>query len=1716
MKKRIMAFFVTLSLVLQCIAIPLVIETKAGDNESYAVAIPIVEKETLDDELLYSQKLSNFTTAFDYLETETSGFKLSYDYDNSLKKTIYFENFEDYSGDFATIQMENHGMVASVPDWETFKIAEVENDFSVTAFIALQNRDWGQMKLYLKEDLYLSLVGNEHGESALFLQLINRGSVISSFDLNSIAGNLHLIDSGSYIKVFVENAVVKVALSTDSTVSDDETVLKTELPADNFTAKNSIGIWQGNTGLYFDDVTIIDLTKSGYETEVTETYTYKEIYSENFDSDSAIAPENTTLVDDGNGGKRLLSAHWIGEALICNLSKNYSLEFSAFSKNLDWDNKFITLGNGIELHISGKMISTDGLYALRLLKDGTEIAKDTCGKYACEANNYFRIVYNNGLIEVYVSSSNKFTEPVLTATVDTSADSSEKSFKVYGGENLYIDNISVKDLDDYTVDVNTKTTGKYGAVQFKDGKIFVLEVNGSTETEKASADFPLEKGKKYRFAISRDKDKVCVSVDEKTILTADVCYDSENYMGELILNTSADISNIDVYDSGRITFTDGEAILNSYALSDEISTLAKSTNGNTLKFENNIISADITDVNGTVNSSAWLDEEAGDMVIEFDIIANRSDWVEDRFYFSVPGKINPVSGENYQWEPEKLYKNGYSLKFGAEGENSLYYNSDSLTGGVVKRLSSDNVSISEYWGNTTKTVRIVRKVGEIKVYLYNADEQPVLIEKITDTDHLKGNIYWYHRQGSSQISNISVFDTENYEIIIKDDSEGGDTSSDDTSSDDTSSDDEIIDDGKTELLKFYDTKKTDEKFIVNEPAVYEIEGPWYKITNPHANAMYLEKSFIDDVKVSDMDMSFTYYASGYWMTNEFYFGSKDKYGDGGFVLRVRGEGIAGDSGYNIELLKRNNGEYEQLDTANIPNITDGAYCFHITVKDGNITVNIRAKNANEEDAYILKGKSDGVYGGIYMYMYDDCTVRLRDIVIYKGTDTENAEKPDLSIEKETLLETDFSDGKAPVELFKEDTGVTLEIAEEKLHFNTNGNNYMQIGGFIKDDWLEDFTVEFDYLGHRGDWNIDRFGWHTERKDGDLYNSVYLLVLGSEVASDKNHSENYAKVEGANVQLISSQLGEKKCIGYASIPEINDGDEYTFRIAVNGGNVSVWIWEKGKDMPEKSTIEAFEPHPALSYGDFFVHAWSSDFSLDNMRIVNCADYSLLKGNGIVENKIPVFDGKTELLKFYNAEKTDEKLFVNEPATYEIEGPWYKVTNIHANAMYLEKSFIEDIKVSDMDMSFTYYASGYWMTNEFFFGSTDKYGRNGFVLRLRGEGTAGDNGYNVELLMNDNGKHKQLSTANIPNLTDGAYCFHITIKDGNITVNIRVKNAKEEDAYILKGESQGVYGGIYMYMYDDCIVRLRDIVIYKGTDIENAEKPDLSVKKETLLETDFSDGKAPVELFSEKDTGVTLEVAEEKLHFTTNSNHYMQIGGFVKNDWLEDFTAEFDYLGHRGDWNIDRFGWHTERKDGDLYNSVYLLVLGSEVVSDEKHAENYAKVEGANLHLISSQLGEKKCIGYASIPEISDGREYTFRIAVEGGNISVWAYPMGEQMLEKAVIKAFEPHPALSYGDFFVHAWCSDFSLDNMKIVNYADYTIPELVIRKDKEIGEIFRVDRIYEKIKEDKEEIIDKKPVVVEEKEFPILLVVIPAAVLSVAAIVFFIILIMKKRYKKI
>ena len=300
-----------------------------------------------------------------------------------------------------------------------------------------------------------------------------------------------------------------------------------------------------------------------------------------------------------------------------------------------------------------------------------------------------------------------------------------------------------------------------------------------------------------------------------------------------------------------------------------------------------------------------------------------------------------------------------------------------------------------------------------------------------------------------------------------------------------------------------------------------------------------------------------------------------------------------------------------------------------------------------------------------------------------------------------------------------------------------------------------------------------------------------------------------------------------------------------------------------------------------------------------------------------------------------------------------------------------------------------------------------------------------------------------------------------------------------------------------------------MIYDGADISKAAKPDKSTSKKTLVNADFSDGKSPVEFYDNEETGVKLDIDDEtgKLHFNTNHNNYMQID----DEWLEDFTAEFNYLGHRGDWNITRIGWHPTRKSGDLYNGIWLAVLGNEVAANEDNPFNYAKEKGANIQLISSSFGQQKTLATASIPEINEKREYRFRITVEGAKITVWAWIANEDMPAKPLFTATEENPVLCYGDIWVHAWCSDFSLDNIKILNWADYSIPKATSNLSKPIGEIMRVDRIYEKtdMKNDKPN-TDVKPV--PKKGFPWAMVIIPIAAVLTSGVI---ILIIAKRRKK-
>ena len=1233
MKKKLLVFILAVVVLITSTTATLIITNAAGESDAYSVANPVNKLSAVTgNETLHSEKLSNFTAAFDYTpNTGDAKLSLRYDYDSTLKKTAVNEDFESYDVDdkvFGNMTVVNggaRGLIGKFAGWKEGTVTFFKGtDYDATFWISQDNSDWSKMNIKVKDGVQFVYRGAKHGGESNTIWLVNTDTDVNYakfFTDEEILASFNLKDYGYdynqgeiYYRVTVTKDNIKMYISPADNFDGLEPVIDYTLPEELAKEESELTFSSGDTdngpavnSMFIDDLKITDLTKDGYET-VTETIRnyekYEKVFEEDFEDETAGEAVYGTTAVIKSGENNVLDfgkdAWNVKHTIAENLPQNSSIVFHIWGQNPDWDNIHIYINDDLQIQFTGSKKNNPQSYTAKLMKDGEIYATANTFGNLSGNGKYIRIDNQDGLISVYINTVNDFEDavPVISKQVRDLSDTCRLYIHKEGNSGCRIDNIAVYDFGSYTEETVKVHSGEYGMVTLDNAKVAANEVKGTELSEIKSSELKLKVGEMYRISVLRDRTNLIVNVDGKEALKATVPYDTNNFFGEVALAVEgAAVENVEVYDSGRITFEDRGAVLSPYGISDNISILAKSSEKNKLEQFGTDLNAvvDASQTNSAINTTAILTEDAGDLVFDYFIKDGRSDWINDTVFIGVPGEITNDDGHGYQYAPSELYRNGYAVEFGAYAATSPYYNIYNVVNGASSSVKRRSDPIEYHWGSSAGHVRIERKGNNIRVYMAMVGDELELVDEIKTDKHLLGNVYWYHRQANANMMNIKAYDTANR----IDYTAGAGASAD-----------------ATRLVAFYSTTKTDKDILIEESeSTYEKVGPWYYIKNPHRNATYLKQSLTGDVTLSNMDMSFEFYGGGYWMTNTFYFASSNKYGTTSYALTIKGDGTAGLSADKANLILSRNyyGKSVRLAAAKVPRLTNGAFKFHITIDNGKIKVMVKAKNAPDSEATVLEGDSGGldIRGGVYMYMYDDCYTRLKDIVIYNGVDTSKAEQPDLTIAKKTVLSNDFEDAdNIPVNQYKnEKTGAfVLHDAESgMLQFNTNHNNYIQSAILPTDDWLEDLTIQFDYLGHRGDWNINFFAWHCARKSGDRYSSLYLAVLGNNVANNAEAGDNIAKEKGANVQLIASEFGKKTCLGWASIPDINAGRQHSIRITQEGGLTKVWVWPSNEDMPTEPAITATNYHPELCYGGFFVHSWCGNFSIDNIEILNYANY-----------------------------------------------------------------------------------------------------------------------------------------------------------------------------------------------------------------------------------------------------------------------------------------------------------------------------------------------------------------------------------------------------------------------------------------------------------------------------------------------------------------------------
>lgn len=1236
MKKKLLAVVLAIVMIVSCTTAVWMVSTNAASG-AYSVANAVAHLDSVTGvQTLHSEKLSNFTAAFDYIpNTDDAALKFRYDYDSTLKKTAVNEDFESYApGDKAynTITVSagsGRGMIGSVGQWQEGAVTFFNGtDYDATFWMHQNNGDYGRMNIKIKDGIQFIFRGVKHSGDENTIGLYK-----SSVTVNNNPAAADLLDSFSlkdygysynqgkvYYRITVTKDNIKMYISPVNDFDGLEPVIDYTLPEELAKEESELTFSQGNTGLLIDEIKIIDVTKDGYETntETVRTYEkYEEVLSEDFEDDTAVEAVSGAANVIKNGENNVLDfgdkAWNVKHSINEELPKNSSIVLHVHGGNPDWENIHIYFNDQFKVQFTGARKNNPKVYTAKLMK-GNEVyaTANTFGNLTTGGGTYIRIDNQDGLVSLYVSANGNFENatPFIQQQIHGYSDKGRLYIHKEGNAQFRVDNIKVYDFGGYTEDTITTFNGEYGVVQFQNDKVTAYEVNGTDFEEIKASNLEFKAGQKYRVAILRDRTNLTVTVDGKEILKTAVEYNTANHLGEIAVEVGeGTIENLDVYDSGRITFDDRGAVLVPFDLAENIGILATSHKENKVEKSKNDINLSIAadsvpnylgkTGNASVNTSAILAEEVGDLVLDFYIKDGRNDWVEDSIMFGVPDKITFDEVYGYQHDPWGLYKSGYALRFTTGAVNattkSYNYNLCEINGGAISSIKKRTDPIDYHWGSSAGHVRIERKGDTVRVYTAPIGEALTLIDEVKAEKYLLGNVYWYHRLANANMMNIRAYDTANR--------------TDHTAGDGANAE-------PTRLVAFYSTTKTDKDILIEESqSTYEKIGPWYYIKNPNRNATYLKQSLTGDVELTNMDMSFEYYGGGHWMTNTFYFASSNKYGTTSYALTIKGNGTAGLSADKCNLILTRNyyGKSVVLGKATVPNLTVGVFKFHITINNGKINVLCKPKNAPDSEGTVLSGDSGGfdIRGGVYMYLYDDCYARLKDIVIYNGVDTKNAEQPDLSTPKETVLKNDFEDANnIPVKQFKDEkSGRFVQHNADKgmLQFNTNHNNYIQSAIEPVNDWLEDLTIQFDYLGHRGDWNMNFFAWHCSRKSGDRYSSLYLVVLGNNVAGNANAGENIAKVKGANVQLVASEYGKKTCLGWAALPDINGGRQHSIRITQEGGLTKVWVWPKEMDMPTEPTFVATNYHPELCYGGLFVHSWCGNFSIDNLEILNYPNY-----------------------------------------------------------------------------------------------------------------------------------------------------------------------------------------------------------------------------------------------------------------------------------------------------------------------------------------------------------------------------------------------------------------------------------------------------------------------------------------------------------------------------
>ena len=207
-----------------------------------------------------------------------------------------------------------------------------------------------------------------------------------------------------------------------------------------------------------------------------------------------------------------------------------------------------------------------------------------------------------------------------------------------------------------------------------------------------------------------------------------------------------------------------------------------------------------------------------------------------------------------------------------------------------------------------------------------------------------------------------------------------------------------------------------------------------------------------------------------------------------------------------------------------------------------------------------------------------------------------------------LLNLDFNDPGKPVPFTINEhsnlAGCLIDYQDGKLRITNKmaGSPYWIQTDPILGRELQDFFWQFEYTPQQTTWESN---WFSFRVHGGDINQTYHLHFICQNGLDMRDQANVAK-NNDNVQVhVVTGPQREALVASTRLAWYGAGRPIMIRIVGEDDNCKIWVWRKGRELPEKPTFNFEMDSPGLNKGDFMIVSWDSEFLLDDMVLFDRA-------------------------------------------------------------------------------------------------------------------------------------------------------------------------------------------------------------------------------------------------------------------------------------------------------------------------------------------------------------------------------------------------------------------------------------------------------------------------------------------------------------------------------